>query len=210
MALNLEEQEQLSKLGYFWKDWGKYILSILILLLAAYLVWFGYKMIKKHDATKAGVIYDRLVAASQNKEQSDYYLGKLIHDYPDTEYAVLGALVSYKRNLAQKNYSAAQMDLSWIINSGSDKTMKPLAKIQLAFLYAQQKNYQEALNLLQINQKDSSAALTALARGDIFLDQGNLAQAKAAYQEAIRLDQSGFSSVAQVANFELSLIGSSS
>ncbi|MCE3268480.1 MAG: hypothetical protein K0R49_732, partial [Burkholderiales bacterium] len=42
---DLHEQEQLTRLKYFWRDWGKYIIAVLVIAVMAYVaevIWESY------------------------------------------------------------------------------------------------------------------------------------------------------------------------
>ena len=79
---------------------------------------------------------------------------------------------------------AARASLAWVAEKGIEDEARTIARLRLAALQADAKQFDEALKTLDAATADGFEALVADRRGDILMAQGKPAEARAAYEKA--------------------------
>ena len=79
----------------------------------------------------------------------------------------------------------AQTYLQWVIDKAESPSLREVARLRLSRVLAAQQQYAAALQVLTVTDDEAYQGLAQETRGDIFKAQGNLAQAKQAYQQAL-------------------------
>lgn len=185
--LDLQEQEQIDELKAFWKQYGNLITWTLIIALGAYSAWMGWNWWQRDQAVKASAMYeelDRAVQAGDAKRAGSIF-NDLKERYPRTLYAPQGGLAAAKVQADKGDAAGARAALAWVAEQGRDDGLQALARIRLAGLLLDEKQYDEALKQLDAAKGTAEfAALAADRRGDVLSAQGKTADAKAAYQAA--------------------------
>ncbi len=182
--LDLEEQEQLDQLKAFWNRYGNLITWVLTLVLLAFAGWTGWGWWQREQATKATALYDALEAAEKagEAEKADRAFADLKDRYPRTTYAALGALLAAKLQFDKGQADKAQATLAWVAENGVE--YRELAKLRLAGLQIDAKQYDAAAKTLDGITAPDYAALVADRRGDIAVLQNKPEVAKAEYAKA--------------------------
>lgn len=185
--LDLHEQEQLTKLKYFWRDWGKYIIGIIVIALVVYISNVIWVSRATANAKKAALIYNQLQTAEQGKDNALVYklADDLEKDYPRVEYSVMASIIAAKTANKAKDYVKAITYLNWTVKNSKDKGMAALAMLSLADVYIDEQKFDLALNTLMQDHDKSFDALFYAKRGDLYVAKGDLTKARDAYKEAI-------------------------
>jgi predicted negative regulator of RcsB-dependent stress response len=184
---DLEEQEQISELKAWWKQWGALTLIAIGLVLAAIAAYQAWSWYKRDSAEKAAAIYARVTKAAQqgdSKKVADS-AAMLVESYPSTGYAPLAALVAARLRFEQADLAGAKQQLQWVVDKAADEELKSVAKLRLAGIFLDEKRYDDALRLLDAKTDAPMANLYADLRGDVFFAKGSIAEARAAYQSAL-------------------------
>ncbi|MBK7062640.1 MAG: tetratricopeptide repeat protein [Rubrivivax sp.] len=185
-SLDLQEQEQLDALKAFWKQYGNLITWVLILALGAFAAWNGWNWWQRSQATKAAAMYeelDRAVAAG-DVERTSRIFGDLKERYARTVFAQQGAMAAAKLQFEKGQIDAAKASLGWVAANAGEDEYRTMARLSMADLLLQAKQYDEALKQLDDAKAPSFEALVADRRGDVLLAQGKADAARAAYQTA--------------------------
>jgi predicted negative regulator of RcsB-dependent stress response len=184
--LDLEEQEQLDQLKAFWKQYGNLITWTLTLVLAAFAAWNGWNWWQREQAAKAGAIYDELDKAAQagDVERTAGIFKDLRERFPRTAYAEQGGLLAAKLQAEKQQKDAAIATLGWVAESATETEYRTVARLRLAGLLLDKKQYDEALKQLDGATAKEFEALVADRRGDVLIAQGKTEDAKAAYSKA--------------------------
>lgn len=198
--LDLHEQEQINTLKYFWRDWGKYIISVLAIAIIAYVssvVWTSHA---QNNANKAALVFDKLTAAVQAKDSITVYklTDGLIAEYPKVEYTSMAAITAAKVAYDAKNLDKSSEYLNWVVNNSKDKGLVSIAILRVANVYIDQNQFDKALQSLMQNHEPSFDVLFYSKRGDLYVAKGDFTKARDAYKEAIvkaGQDQSTISSI---------------
>lgn len=186
--LDLQEQEQLDELKAFWKEYGNLITWVLTLVLLGFAAWNGWNWWQRDQASKAGVLYEQLEKAVQGGDaaRSAQAFSDLKDRYPRTAYAEQGGLL-VARLLADKNQAdQARAALTWVADHATEDEYRSIARLRLAGLMFEAKQFDEALKQLDGATAPEFAALVADRRGDVMLAQGKKAEAVAAYGAAYK------------------------
>ena len=184
--LDLQEQEQLDALKAFWKQYGNLITWALIAALAVYAGLNGWKWWQREQAAKAAALYDQLdlAAASGDAQRAGQVFGDLKERYPRTVYAEQGALLAARVQFERGQTDAATTSLTWAAENAGQDEYKSVARLRLAGLALQAKDYDGALKQLDGVKAPTFEALAADRRGDVLMAQGKPAEARTAYQLA--------------------------
>jgi predicted negative regulator of RcsB-dependent stress response len=186
--LDLDEQEQLAQLKDFWRKYGDAISWAVTIVVLAFAAWVGYNWWENRKAAQASTLYEAFDKAVQTADvpKVDRALADLGADYGSTMYAQQARLQAAKLYVDKGKLDAAKSALQAVIDKAPDDGYKALARLRLAGVLADQKNFDAALKLVNEEVPKSFEALANDRRGDILSLQGQKAQAKAAYELAYK------------------------
>lgn len=184
--LDLQEQEQLDDLKAFWKTYGNLITWALVAALTVFAALNGWKWWQREQSIKAAAMYDELDRAAQagNAQRAGQIFADLKQRYPRTVYAEQGGLLAASVQFASGQSEEAKASLDWVAGNASENEYQTVARLRLAGLLLQAKDYDAALKQLDAAKAPTFAALVADRRGDVLLAQGKPAEARSAYQTA--------------------------
>ena len=185
-TLDLQEQEQLDDLKAFWKQWGNLITWVVTACLLAFAGWNAWGWYQRDQATKAGAMFDELDKAAVAGEADK--VGRIFSDLKDrygrTVFAEQGGLLAAKVQFDKGQADAAKASLAWVADNATEDEYRSVARLRLAGLQLDAKQYDAALKTLDSDSAKPFAALVADRRGDVLLAQGKTAEARSAYQVA--------------------------
>lgn len=184
---DLEEQEQLAALKAWWKQWGVLVVLAVALALATvagYQIWSWYK---DQQARKASDLYVAVTKSIRdgNPQKARDAAKELADAYPSSGYAPLAALIAARLAFEGGDWGGAKQHLQWVIDKARDNDLKTVARLRLAGVLLDEKQYDEALKLLEAKPDDAMIHLLADLRGDTLVAKGSLTEARAAYQLAL-------------------------
>ncbi len=184
--LDLQEQEQLDALKAFWKQYGNLITWLLILLLSAYAAWNGWNWWQREQGLKAGAMYDELDRSAQagDAERASRVFGDLKDRYGGTVQAAQGGLLVARVQHDKGQLDAARASLGWVADKAGDEEIRTVARLRLAALLIEAKQFDEAIKQLDAAAAPAFEALVADRRGDVLLAMDKKAEAKVAYEKA--------------------------
>ncbi len=184
--LDLQEQEQLDALKAFWKTYGNLITWVLILALGAFAAWNGWNWWQRDQAMKAGAMFDELERSAQagDADKAGRIFGDLKERYPRTAFAQQGGLAAAKLQFEKGQVDAARATLAWLGDNAVEDEVRTIARLRLAGILGDAKQYDDALKQLDDAKAAGFEALVADRRGDLLSAQGKKAEALAAYQLA--------------------------
>lgn len=184
--LDLQEQEQLDALKAFWKQYGNLITWVLILLLSGYAAWNGWNWWQRDQALKAGAMYDELDRSAQagDAERASRVFDDLKARFGGTVQAAQGGLLAASVQHKQGMADQARGSLAWVADKSSDDEIRTVARLRLAALLLEAKQFDEALKQLDGATASAFEALVADRRGDVLTAMDKKDEAKAAYEKA--------------------------
>ncbi|MBT9567406.1 MAG: tetratricopeptide repeat protein, partial [Thiobacillus sp.] len=183
---DLDEQERLDELKAWWKRWGTLAMFGLAVVIAGVAGWRYWQNYQTTQTLEAATVYERLtqsLAANDAKAARD--AGSLLIDqYKGTAYAPRAALLLAKLNVVGKDMKSAQTQLEWAAANSKEAAVKDLARLRLAGVQLDQKQYDAALKTLSASHSDAFAPRFSDMKGDVLLAQGKQAEARVAFESA--------------------------
>jgi|SRR5690348_13777594 len=193
---DLEEQEKIDDLKAWWAQYGKYVSAGVTLLAVIVIGAQAWRWYQGTQAQKASVLYQAIAQAAHANEPAKAKdpAAQLVEQFGGTAYAPRGALLYAKLLYEAGDKAGAKAQLQWVIDHAGEDELKAIARFRLAQVLLDEKQYDEALKMLDAKTDDAFAAIYADLRGDILAAAGKNADARAAYQTAIaKLDsKSGY------------------
>jgi predicted negative regulator of RcsB-dependent stress response len=183
---DLDEQERLDELKAWWKRWGNLVMIGLAVVIAAAAGWRYWQNHVVTQSLEAATVYEQLtrsLAANDAKAARDAG-AMLIDQYKGTAYAPRAALLMAKLNIGAKDLKSAQAQLEWAAANSKEPAVKDLARLRLAGVQLDQREYDAALKTLSSTHSDAFDFRFLDLKGDVLLAQGKPADARAAYQAA--------------------------
>jgi predicted negative regulator of RcsB-dependent stress response len=186
-AYDLEEQEQIAAIKDWWRHYGNYVTTGVTIVCVVLIGWQGWRYYQNSQATQAGVLYG---AVEQGLSKTDPAAVKdaadqLTSKYSGTGYAPRGALLAAKVAFEAGDRATAKLRLQWVIDNAKEDELKQLARLRMATVLLDEKQYDQALQTLDAKHDDAIDGLYADLRGDILAAAGKPADARAAYQVAL-------------------------
>lgn len=188
---DLEEQEQLDELKTWWKMHGTLITAVIAAAAIGMLAWQGWQWWQRSKAVQASQVYAAMqqALAQQDSKRVRVLAGELIDKFSSTSYAGMAAMLSGKLSLESGDLKSAQAQFGWAAEHAKDDGLRDLARLRQAIALADEKNdkaYDEALKLLAVPPVPSIMPRYLEVRGDILAAQGKFAEARTAYDEALK------------------------
>ena len=184
---DLEEQEQIAALRGWWKQYGGWASGILLVVALGWLGWYGWQSYLKSQNAEASRIFLVLQQAStqQDTNRVKQAAGELVNQYPRSQFSALGALLAANTLDAAGDTKSAETQLSWVAENGKD-ALRGIARLRLAGIQMDQKDYDGALKTLSETAPAGFAARYDAARGDVYAAQGKIVEARASYDAALK------------------------
>lgn len=171
-----------------WKRYRTFIVVSLcvIVLLVCGLRYYLYREYLCN--VKASLIYENLshALAENNIPEAEHHWSSLQSDFPRSGYTALGMLMQARFEIEHKNYDAGLTSLKWVIDhSLKYPHFQQIARIRMARVLLMQKKYPEALLVLSAMDAIEFKPAVDEVRGDIYVAQQNIIEAKKSYRDAI-------------------------
>ena len=203
-AYDLDEQEKLGDLKAWWNRNGNIVTGIVVVLALAVAGTQGWKWWSKKQANEASTLYFAINEGIQKNEAAKIKdaAAQLLEKFPSTGFAPRGALLAAKAAFDANDLDGAKKNLEWVVANSKEDELKNVARLRLAAVLMDKKEFDAALAVLDAKHHESFAGLFLDAKGDVFKLQGKFADAKTAYEEALKkLDSKG--SLRQITQLKL-------
>jgi predicted negative regulator of RcsB-dependent stress response len=184
---DLEEQEQIDTLKQFWRDYGRLVIAAalaFVLGVGGTQGWKYYTRTQAEQASQQFVKLEQAVAKGDVNEVRNV-AGGIIDNYSNTPYAAMSAMVVAGTERQAGYLDAAATRLEWVVDNANSDEVRMLASLRLAAVLLDQEKYDAALKMLDKTPSEAFVALYADLRGDVLVAQGNMAEARAQYEQAL-------------------------
>jgi predicted negative regulator of RcsB-dependent stress response len=211
MAYDLEEQEKLDALRAWWDRYGTLLVILAFVIVAGVLGWRGWQWHQSNQANQAMGYFEALQTAThENGDDAVARIkaasGTLRSDFSKSAYTSRGVLLAAQALHARGDLDGSKEQLEWLVQQDTDPALTPLARLRLAAVLLEQKNYDQA-NALLSNPPEGYAGLFSDRRGDILLAQGKRAEARKAWEAALSELGNIDMSVRQVLQLKIDALG---
>ncbi|CAL8473859.1 tetratricopeptide repeat protein [Caballeronia sp. EK] len=204
-----DEQESLESVKAWWAKWGNTTTWVVLVALVIGAGYNGWNFWQRRQAAEASVLYDHLQQAVNANDQA--LVTRVATDMEDkfggTGYAQMSALAAAKSLYMAGNTAGAKAQLQWAIDHAKDDEYKQIAKLRLALVLLDEKNYDAGLKLLADQPLDAFKGVIADRRGDLLAAQGKRDDARAAYKVALETLPENDTSARQLIQFKLDALG---
>ena len=193
-AYDLDEQEKLGDLKAWWSRYGNYVTGAITVVALVIAANQGWKWYTGKQVAEASTLYFALSDAAGKNDAAKVKdaNAQLIEKFAGTGYAPRGALLAAKSAFDAGDLATAKTQLEWVVANSKEDELKAIARLRLAAVLLDQKQYDAALAALDGKTSEAFAGLFLDMKGDIFNLQGKAADAKTAYEAALpKLDAKG-------------------
>jgi len=201
VALQAAEEETIESLKQWWRENGKQLVLLVIVVLAGYTGWLLWQNNSLDQAEAASDLYEEIMGLAiveQGSSVSDTDSERIIAaatelrtEYSSSVYAKFGALFEAQQHVRNDNLDAAESALQWILdnqNEGMFAEAEPglilTANLRLGRVLLSKGEQERALTLVNGVDPQSFEPAFAELRGDIYIEMGRTEDAREAYLAA--------------------------
>lgn len=186
MAYDLEEQEQIATFKAFWSKYGNLITWVLIIALGSFAAYNFWNQHQRKSSVEASALYDTLTEAviANDNAKAQRIAADIQDKFKRTAYAQMSALAAAKAAFEANDLKTARTQLQWVVDNGNDE-YQSVAKLRLAGVLLDEKNYDGAMKLLNEKFLPQFAAEVQDRKGDVLVAQNKIADARNAYVAAL-------------------------
>lgn len=188
MAYDLQEQEQIDALKGFWAQWGKLIGGAVLAVSLGFIGYKAWHAYQKSQAEQAAVVYGQLEQQLQTGQLDKVKatVAALQKDYPASAYAANGTLLAAKLAFDSKELGFARSQLKWVVeHAEKDDTLQAVARLRLAAVLLDEKQYDAALAELAMAHPVAFDAMFLDLKADVLVARGDIGGAREAYKAAL-------------------------
>ena len=184
---DLEEQEKLDDLKAWWKQWGNLVSGVVLAVALGVLGVQGWRWWQGKQAGEASVMFGAVTAAAKANDvpKATEAAAQLTARFPGTGYAPRAALMVAKLLFDNADAQGATAQLQFVLERSNEDELKQIARVRLAEIQFDAKQYDDALRTLDAKRDEPFAAVYEDLRGDILAAAGRASEARTAYQTAL-------------------------
>jgi predicted negative regulator of RcsB-dependent stress response len=185
-VLDSHEEEQLEALKNWWKENRNQILGGILIVVVVMGGWRGWQYYRHQQSVEAATLYQQFIQqlGSNDPKRINDAAAAVMNKFSSTPYATRAALLAAQVNEQGKDKTRAKTQLQWVIDNAGEDTLKDVARLRLAAMLLDEKNYADALKLLDAKHPDSFNGLYDDLRGDVLSAQGKIDEARSSYKLA--------------------------
>jgi len=180
------EAEQVEDIKRWAKAYGPAVVIGIILALVLSYAWHYWQSYQNQQQIAASELYEQLQQSEDLKTHSTL-IKQLNRQYAQTPYASLAHFLLAKTQVEQQHYQAAEHALQWITTHSKNQDFIAIAKLRLARIDIQTKQYDQGLALLNTIKDPNYDSVIYAIKGDIYHAKHEIPRAKQAYQQALAL-----------------------
>ena len=153
----------------------------------------GWRYYRYSQSLAAVALYEQLEQAERagDRRKVRDIAGEIVAKYGSTPYGAFAALSAAHVSFEGGDLAEAKSQLAWVVEHARRDELRDIARLRLSGVLLDEKNYAEALQLVETKAGESMSGLYADLKGDILLAQGKSADARNAYQLALDRSEAG-------------------
>ena len=181
------EEEQVEALKKWWSENGKSTLAGLGIGLAAVLGWQSWQTWERSQAEVASERYQRLVddATADRHAQALSGAEALTGEFPDSAYASFASLIAARAAVQTGDPDKAKRHLRWVVEHAAFPELVPVARLRLARLMLEGREYDGALAELGRIETVPFRSRVRELQGDVHQARGDSAAARESYETVL-------------------------
>jgi len=182
-ALDSHELEQLEAIKAWWNDNRKWLVGVLLAAVVVIGGWRGWAYYQHKQGSEAATLFQQFSEqmGSGDAKRINDAAAAMMEKFAGSAYASRAALMAALVNEQMKDAATAKTQLQWVIDNAGEEGLKDMARLRLAAVLLDEKNYADALKQLEAGHMASFDGLYADLRGDILNAQGKKDEARSAY-----------------------------
>lgn len=174
----------------FWDRFGNILLTVVLICAIIFAGWRFWNNYQQKKVMEASISYQVLLSDYQVPTvQKEGVIAKgnaIMTNYPETIYANFSALLLASVYVSENNLDAARTSLEWVLSHTDNPVIQTIAKERLARIMIAQKEYQQAIDLLnKVAMNKSFDVSVNVVLGNAYMGLGNTSAAKKAWTEAL-------------------------
>lgn len=182
----LTEKEQIERIREWWRDNGWYVITGIVL---GALMIFGVREYRAHriaQTEQAAVLYGQVRDAidGDHVDAAAGLVKQMREKFSSSPYTDQAGLMLARAYLNTEPSQAA-VALRYVMDHSRDHELGLIARLRLARVLIFQKKYQDALDLLAVDNPGEFEAQISEIRGDAYVALGDQAAARTAYANAL-------------------------
>ena len=203
MALHAEEEESLEAIKKWWDENGT---MVVVVVVAAALLWGGWtfwQSSRQASIAAASNLYEEILTLAStepgvalsdaDRSRIISVAGDLQTNHSGSVYALYGALFAAQQAATASDLDGAEQQLRWLLSNAqtglfgnADEGLILTAQLRLGRILLAKGEAEQALALVEGLDPGTFEAGFAELRGDIYLAQGRLVDARDAYTTALQ------------------------
>ena len=185
------EEQQVDAIKQWWKENGNTLIIGAVVGLAGLWGWRFYNDSVVEGQEKASAAYTDMLVKF-DAQGSDADLGQIqsfISENSSSNYAVLASLLLAKEAVAKKDFELAKTQLMQLQGQNEYAPLDPVINLRLARVEVELGQLTEALATLALIAEEGFIAKAEQIKGTVYLKQGDVNNARVAFQSAIDASQ---------------------
>jgi len=180
------EEQQVDAIKSWWRDNGTTLIVSVVIGLAGLWGWryYGESVLANQEEASSGFA-QTLAAFEADKAQGTKEMQTFVAENQGNNYATLAALLLAKEAVDNSDFELAESQLSTLLSNNEYAELTPVIALRLARVQAELENYDQALATLATINETGFLAKTNEIKGSIYLRQGELDEARDAFQAAV-------------------------
>jgi predicted negative regulator of RcsB-dependent stress response len=181
----LTEKEQVEVIRRWWNENGWYLIGGVAIAALGYFGYGQYQDYRDRQSERAASLYLQLTETlTDDRGRSDELLAQLRDEYPQSPYAQQAGLLVAKEYLISDT-ARAESELRRVMTESTDPGLAFVARLRLARVLIYRESYQDALQVLEVEDAGEFAARLNELNGDVHAAMGDIDAARSAYTQAL-------------------------
>ncbi len=184
--LDLEEQEQLAEFKHFWKKYGNLLTWLMIAVLGSFATWNFYHYWHRQQAQNAAIMFDtfELVASKEDVDNTLRAYTDMRDRFSNSVYTIQAGLLTAQQAYNSGKLGVSQDILNGLVSNTEDLGYQSIARLRLANILIEKKNYDSAESILTKPFPRSFESMAFDRLGDLYTEKKSLIKALEFYRKA--------------------------
>lgn len=185
--LDLHEQEQVDALKAWWNENSNWVYGLVIVSLLAFAGSQYWKQYQAGQASGAASLYAEVMkqTASGDDKRIGDAADALADRYAASPYATRAQLLAAQFSRQAGDATRAKARLWWVIEHADEAGLQHVARLKLAAMLLDEKQYDDALKHLGTAHPAAFDSVYADLKGDVLSAMGKADDARIAYKQAL-------------------------